>query len=40
VYLGYSLTDPAQLWKLAVAVGLILGLIAAQRRYANSRTPP
>ena len=40
VYLGYSLTDPAQLWKLAVAVGLILGLVAAQRRYANSRTPP
>ena len=27
VYLGYSLTDPKQLWKLGVAVLLIIGLI-------------
>ena len=27
VYLGYSLTDPAQLWKLGLAVLLIVGLM-------------
>ncbi len=31
VYLGYSLTDPKQLWKLGVAVLLIIGLIVLQR---------
>ena len=30
VYLGYSLTDPAQLWKLLVAVLVIVGLMLAQ----------
>lgn len=31
VYLGYSLTDPKQIWKLGVAVLLIVGLIVLQR---------
>jgi uncharacterized membrane protein YdjX (TVP38/TMEM64 family) len=35
VYLGYSLTDPAQLWKLGLAVLLILGLVAMQRLIAR-----
>lgn len=30
VYLGYSLTDPAQLWKLLVAILVIVGLMVAQ----------
>jgi len=29
VYLGYSLTDPKQIWKLGVAILLIAGLMAA-----------
>jgi uncharacterized membrane protein YdjX (TVP38/TMEM64 family) len=32
VYLGYSLTDPAQIWKLLVAILLIAGLILLQQR--------
>ncbi len=27
VYLGYSLTNPKQIWKLAVAIGLVIGLL-------------
>lgn len=30
VYLGYSLTDPKHLWKLGVAIGVIVGLIVLQ----------
>ena len=40
VYLGYSLTDPAQLWKLGLAVLLILGLVAMQRLIARRRGTP
>ena len=40
VYLGSSLTDPKQIWKLAVAVALIIGLMAAtsawKRRQAST----
>jgi uncharacterized membrane protein YdjX (TVP38/TMEM64 family) len=32
VYLGYSLTDPAQVWKLLLALLLIVGLIVLQQR--------
>ena len=32
VYLGYSLTDPKQVWKLLVAILLIVGLVLLQRR--------
>lgn len=39
VYLGYSLTDPAQIWKLILGIVVIVGLMAAQRRYA-ARTRP
>ncbi len=35
VYLGYSLTDPRHLWKLGVAILIVVGLILAQR----ARTP-
>lgn len=31
VYLGYSLTDPKQIWKLGLAVALIVGLIVGQK---------
>lgn len=31
VYFGYSLTDPAQIWKLGLAVALVAGLILLQR---------
>jgi uncharacterized membrane protein YdjX (TVP38/TMEM64 family) len=34
VYLGYSLTDPRQIWKLLIGVLLILIVMVAQRRYA------
>ena len=34
-YLGYSLTDPQQLWKFIVAMLLIVGLVAGQRQYAK-----
>lgn len=33
VYLGYSLTDPKQIWKLLLAVLLIVGLMLAQRAW-------
>lgn len=33
VYLGYSLTDPKQVWKLLLAVLLIVGLMFAQRAW-------
>ena len=33
VYLGYSLTDPKQIWKLLLAVLLIVGLMVAQRAW-------
>ena len=40
VYLGYSLTDPKQIWKLGVAIALIAGLMLAtsawKRRQASS----
>ena len=40
VYLGYSLTDPKQLWKLGMAILLVIGLMAAttawKRRQAAS----
>ena len=34
-YLGYSLTDPQQLWKFVVAMLLIVGLVVGQRQYAK-----
>ena len=37
VYLGYSLTDLRQAWKLVVAIAVIVGLIVAQRQYAKRR---
>lgn len=40
VYLGYSLTDPAQLWKLGLAVLLILGLVVLQRLIARRGSTP
>jgi uncharacterized membrane protein YdjX (TVP38/TMEM64 family) len=40
VYLGYSLTDPKQLWKLGVAVGVIVGLMMAQRAWSTRRSQP
>ena len=33
VYLGYSLTDPKQLWKLLLAILIIVGLMVAQRAW-------
>jgi uncharacterized membrane protein YdjX (TVP38/TMEM64 family) len=40
VYLGYSLTDPKQLWKLGLAILLIVGLMLAQRAWnKRHRTP-
>ena len=40
VYLGYSLSDPAQLWKLGLAVLLILGLVVIQRLLARRGSTP
>ena len=40
VYLGYSLTDPKQLWKLGLAVLLILGLVVLQRLIARRGGTP
>jgi len=37
VYLGYSLTDPNQVWKLLLAVLLIVGLMVAQRAWKVKR---
>ena len=34
-YLGYSLTDPQQLWKLGVAILIIVALVVGQRRYSK-----
>jgi uncharacterized membrane protein YdjX (TVP38/TMEM64 family) len=39
VYLGYSLTDPKQLWKLGLAILIIVGLMVAQQAWAK-RQPP
>ena len=35
VYLGYSLTDPRNIWKLALAVLLVIGLMIAQRAWSK-----
>jgi uncharacterized membrane protein YdjX (TVP38/TMEM64 family) len=37
VYLGYSLTDPAQIWKLALAVVIIVGLMLWQRAWGRHK---
>jgi len=37
VYLGYSLTDPTHVWKLGLAIVLIVGLLVAQRAWKSSR---
>ncbi len=37
VYLGYSLTDPKHLWKLGIAILLIVGLMLGQRAWKKSR---
>ena len=37
VYLGYSLTDPKHLWKLGLAILLIVGLMLGQRAWKKSR---
>ncbi len=37
VYLGYSLTDPRHLWKLGLAILLIVGLMLGQRAWKKSR---
>lgn len=39
VYLGYSLTDPKQIWKLGVAVLLIAGLMWGQRLWVKRQQP-
>lgn len=40
VYLGYSLTDPKQLWKLGLAILLIVGLMLAQRAWSKRHRTP
>lgn len=40
VYLGYSLTDLRNAWKILVAFLLIIALIAGQRWYVKRRKPP
>ena len=40
VYLGYSLTDPKQIWKLGLAILVIVGLILAQRAWQKRHTAP
>ncbi|MBI3312555.1 MAG: TVP38/TMEM64 family protein [Candidatus Omnitrophica bacterium] len=40
VYLGYSLTDPRQFWKLGLAILLIVGLILAQRAWSKRHRTP
>ncbi len=37
VYLGYSLTDPKHLWKLGIAILLIVVLMLGQRAWKKSR---
>lgn len=39
VYLGYSLTDPRQLWKVGLAVLLIVALMVATSAWKRRRTP-
>lgn len=36
VYLGYSLTDPKHLWKLGVAVGIIIALMLIQHAWTRA----
>lgn len=38
VYLGYSLTDPTQIWKLLLAILAIVGLMVAQGAWKKRRT--
>ncbi len=38
VYLGYSLTDLKQIWKLLVAILIIVGLMLAQRAWSRRRS--
>lgn len=40
VYLGYSLTDPKQLWKLGLAILFIVGLGFAQRAWRRRNRMP
>ena len=40
VYLGHSLTDPKQLWKLLLAILLIAGLILLQQAFKTKPSPP
>lgn len=40
VYLGYSLTDLRNAWKVLLAVVLITALVAGQRWYVKRRKPP
>lgn len=40
VYFGYSITDVRQLWKMFLAMLVIVGLVAAQRVWAAKRQPP
>ena len=40
VYLGSSLTDPKHLWKLVLAIGLIVGLIVGQRAWQTRQQQP
>ena len=39
VYLGYSLTDPKQIWKLLLAILVIVGLMVAQRAWKARQQP-
>lgn len=38
VYLGYSLTDLKQIWKLLVAILIVVGLMVAQRAWSRRRS--
>jgi uncharacterized membrane protein YdjX (TVP38/TMEM64 family) len=40
VYLGYTLTDPQQLWKLGLAILLIVGLMLAQSAWSKRHRTP
>ena len=40
VYLGYSLTDPKQIWKLLLAILLIVGLMAATSAWKKRHAAP
>ena len=40
VYLGYSLTDPKQMWKLLLAILLIVGLMAATSAWKKRHAAP